>query len=281
MPLNRNSVGHRMGPHTHRYDWRDCVLYALGVGAGVDELQYVYERELQVIPSFGLSAIFELLAELAMVTEMDMRGIVHGEQDIVFHDVLPPGGEFHTEGVVQQLLDKGKDKGALVIAESTTADAKGKKLFTSTVSVYSRFDGGFGGENVSSPAFEFPERAPDHVVPDHPSPNQAALYRLSGDVHPLHIDPEFAKLVGFDAPILHGLCTYGYACRAAIKALAGGDVANLRRLSCRFTSPLYPGQPNETRIWEVEEGRALFRVVNAQNGDILLDRGVMETGPPA
>jgi NAD(P)-dependent dehydrogenase (short-subunit alcohol dehydrogenase family)/acyl dehydratase/putative sterol carrier protein len=280
MPLNPQSVGQRLGPHTHRYEWKDCVLYALGVGAGVEELQYVYEEDLQVIPSFGIAAIFELLAEMATVTEMDMRGIVHGEQDIVFHNPIPTSGELHTEGFVKEIYDKGEGKGALVIAESVTTHSNGDKLFTSTISVFSRFDGGFGGNNVSTPAFAFPDRAPDHIVPDHPSPNQAALYRLSGDVHPLHIDPEFSRMVGFEAPIVHGLCTYGYACRAAVKTLAAGRVGDLRRLTCRFTKPLYPGRPIETRIWDLGDGKAVYRVVNVESGEILLDRGVMEYGEP-
>ena len=280
MALDPKSAGKKLGPHLQNYTWKDCVLYALGVGASVDELQYVYEKNLQVVPSFGIADIFALITELAAVTGMDFNGIVHGEQNIVFHHPTPSEGQLRTEGIVKDIFDKGVGKGALVIAETNTHHSDGTKLFTSSLSVFSRFDGGFGGKNVSAPRFRYPDRQPDHVVQDRTSRNQAALYRLAGDVHQLHIDPDFAKDVGFPAPILHGLCTYGYACRAGISTLAGGHVENFLRLGCRFTKPLFPGDRMETRIWDLGDGRAVYRMVNPVTGEILLDRGMMEYGEP-
>ena len=277
MSLDPKSIGQPLKSCTREYSWKDCILYALGVGSGFDELSFIYEKEQQVLPTFGLTHVFGFLDEVARITNMNQDGVVHGEQDLVFHKAIPPNGSFRTEGCIKDIYDKGK--GALVLVESDTWDEQGDKLFTSTISLFARFDGGFGGKaSPSSPAFSLPKREPDHTIHDQPSPSQPALYRLCGDFFPIHIDPEFATSVGFVSPIMHGLCTYGYACRAALKSLCNNQPAQLKRLAVRFSNILYPGQPIATKIWDLGNGIAQFQVVNLDTNAIVLDRGLIEYG---
>jgi NAD(P)-dependent dehydrogenase (short-subunit alcohol dehydrogenase family)/acyl dehydratase len=276
MALNLDAIGKKIGPKTKEYTWKDVVLYALGVGAGFDELDFVYENNLKVIPSFSIASIFDFLAEVGVNSNADLTGILHGEQDLIFHNPIPKEGTLTTEGTIAHMYDKGKDKGALVVGEADTFHSNGQKLFTSVLGVFCRKDGGFGGESGPKDAIEFPDREPDFEEAAQPSPNQPLIYRLSGDVFALHVDPDFATAAGFIKPIMHGLCTHGYACRAAIQHLFPGEPERMTRFRVRFSRPLYPGVPIKTQIWKLEEGKALFRTINAENGDVVIDRGVVE-----
>ena len=278
MALNLNAVGKKIGPLTKEYTWKDAVLYALGVGAGFDELEYCYEKDLKVIPSFSIAAVFEFLSHVGTTSEVNLAGILHGEQELVFHNPIPKGGTLTTEGKITNYYDKGKKKGALVVAESDTYHSNGQKLFTSTATIFSRLDGGFGGENAPAREIEFPTRSPDYVVRAAPSADQPLLYRLSGDVFQLHVDPEFAKMAGFDKPIMHGLCTHGFACRALIASLVPGEPEKVRRFACRFSSPLYPGSTIETQIWKTGEGKAVWRTVDVGTGVDVITGGEFEYG---
>ncbi len=279
MALNLDAIGKKIGPLTKAYTWRDCSLYALGVGAGFSDLDYCYEKNLKVIPSFSIAAVFEFLSHVGVESNVNLAGILHGEQALTFHNPIPPEGELITEGAITHYHDKGKDKGALVVATCETRHSNGQKLFTATATIFARLDGGFGGENAPAKAVEIPDREPDFVVEAAPSLDQPLLYRLSGDIFQLHVDPEFARMAGFDMPIMHGLCTHGFACRALIQSLCPGHPELIRRFDCRFSRPLYPGVPIKTLIWKSEEGRAVWRTVNAQTGDVVIDMGVCETGP--
>lgn len=276
MALNLDSIGKKIGPVTRDYSWKDVVLYALGVGAGFDELDYCYESRLKVIPSFSIGAIFDFLAQVGVAADVDLSGVLHGEQDLIFHNPIPVEGTLTTEGQITHIYDKGPDTGALVVAESVTHHSSGQKLFTGICTVFCRRDGGFGGPASPKEPVEFPDRPPDFEEEAKPSPDQPLLYRLSGDIFALHVDPEFAKLSGFDQPIMHGLCTHGYACRAVIKHLFPGEPGRMSRFRNRFSKPLYPGTPIKTQIWKIEEGKAYFRTVNAESGDIVIDRGIAE-----
>jgi len=276
MALNLDAIGKKIGPKTKDYTWKDLVLYALGVGAGFDELEYCYEQKLKVIPSFSIASVFDFLAEAAIRSNADLSGILHGEQDIIFHNPIPKEGTLTTEGAITHMYDKGAEKGALVVAEAETTHSNGRKLFTNIFTLFSRKDGGFGGDPGPSETVEFPDRAPDVEEPATPSSNQPLLYRLSGDVFQLHVDPQFAKASGFEKPIMHGLCTHGYACRAVIKHLFPGEPERMSRFRARFSKPIYPGVPISTQIWKVDEGRALFRTLNAENGQAVIDRGIVE-----
>ncbi len=276
MPLNLKSIGRRIGPITKEYGWKDVVLYALGVGAGFDELDYCYETRLKVLPSFSIAAIFEFLAEAGLAAEVNLAGVLHGEQDLVFHNPIPSEGKLITEGRITNIYDKGKETGALVMAEGETYHSNGQKLFTNVITIFSRLDGGFGGPDSPKEPVEFPDRPPDFEEDARPTADQPLLYRLSGDIFALHVDPNFARTSGFEKPIMHGLCTHGFACRAVIKHLFPGEPERMTRFRNRFSKTLYPGVPIKTQIWKIDEGRAVFRTINADTGAVAIDRGIVE-----
>jgi NAD(P)-dependent dehydrogenase (short-subunit alcohol dehydrogenase family)/acyl dehydratase/putative sterol carrier protein len=276
MALNLDGVGKKIGPVTRDYNWKDVVLYALGVGAGFDDLEYCFENRLKVIPSFSIAAVFDFLAEVGLTSGVNLAGVLHGEQDIIFHNPIPPEGKLITEGAITNFYDKGPTKGALIVARAETFHSNGQKLFTHIITIFGRLDGGFGGPDSPKETVEFPDREPDYVEEAIPSPDQPLLYRLSGDIFALHVDPEFAKASGFEKPIMHGLCTHGFACRAVIKHLFPGEPERITRFRNRFSKPLYPGTPIKTQIWKIEEGRALFRTINAVTGEAAIDRGIVE-----
>ncbi|MEW6349460.1 MAG: SDR family NAD(P)-dependent oxidoreductase [Thermodesulfobacteriota bacterium] len=276
MALDPNCVGKPIGPLTKEYDWKDVILYALGVGASFEELDYCYENRLKVIPSFSIAAVYEFLAQAGLSSQANLAGILHGEQDIIFHHPIPPAGKLITKGAITDLYDKGADKGAIVVASADTFHSDGRKLFTNIFKLFCRLDGGFGGSDAPSEPMAFPDRPPDFEQDDVPRPDQPLLYRLSGDIFQLHVDPAFAQASGFEKPIMHGLCTHGFACRAVIKHLFPGKPELMTRFCARFSRPLYPGVPIRTQIWKLKDGYALFRTLNTQTGEVALDRGIVE-----
>jgi NAD(P)-dependent dehydrogenase (short-subunit alcohol dehydrogenase family)/acyl dehydratase len=276
MALNLDAIGKKIGPRSKNYTWKDAVTYALGVGAGFSEVQYCYEKDIKVLPSFGITVLYDFMYELASLSNVNLAGILHGEQELVFHNAIPPEGAMVTEGAITHCYDKGEGKGALIVAEFETRHSGGQALFTSIVTVLARLDGGFGGEPPPREALPFPERPPDAEISETPSVDQPLLFRLSGDVFPLHVDPEFARTAGFERPIMHGLCTHGFACRAVIRHLFPSEPERMSRFKTRFSRPLYPGVPIKTEIWKEGEGRAVFRTLNAQTGEVVIDRGIVE-----
>ncbi len=278
MALNLDAIGEKIGPFTKDYTWKDTVLYALGVGAGFSDLDYCYEKDLKVIPSFAITTIYDLMPELATASNVNLVGILHGEHEIIFHNPIPAEGTLTTEGAITHYYDKGKNKGALIIAEFETHHSNGTKLFSGIATVFARLDGGFGGDDAPKKQIHFPDREPDFVVEAAPAPDQPLIFRLSGDTFQLHVDSEFSKMAGFEKPIMHGLCTHGYACRALIESLIPGEPQKVRRLDCRFKRPLYPGVPIKTLIWKIDAGKALWRVINAESGEVVMDNGIFEYG---
>jgi acyl dehydratase len=212
--------------------------------------------------------------------------LVHAEQAFELHRPLPVAGTVRTVATVTGIYDKGS--GALVVTENAATDAAtGEPLITSRTSLFIRGEGGFGGDRGSSEPWQQPERAPDHRVVQQTRPEQALLYRLSGDRNPLHADPKFAARGGFSRPILHGLCSYGFAGRALLHALCGSDPARFRSMSGRFSRPVYPGQTLVTSIWLPEAGgtaasgtAAMFQTVT-EEGTVVIDRGLLRFGPQA
>ena len=239
----------------------DVILYHLGVGAGVPatdaaELQYTYEKNLKVLPSFGVVPVFGSLGGLAGIPglEFNFAMLLHGEQDIEIHRPLPVAAKITSKGKVAGLYDKGK--AALAILEVATSEQGGAPLFTNRFSLFLRGEGGFGGESGPKAGNLPPERKPDHVVESPTLPQQALLYRLCGDKNPLHADPEFAKMGGFDTPILHGLCSFGMVCKAAVDAALGGDTTKVTRYQARFAGVVFPGETIVTSLWR--EGAKIF-----------------------
>jgi acyl dehydratase len=268
--VNFDLVGRRMEPLVHAYGWKDCVLYALGVGARVDrELDVLFEGAgPRVLPTFAVVPSFTAMLDVAGKLGANLAMVVHGEQAIRLHRPIPPSGTFSTTAEVKGIYDKGK--GALVVVEANTVDERGAPVFDNTFSIFVRGAGGFGGDRgPEQPAHEPPDRAPDFTIAERTSPEQAALYRLSGDANPLHIAPAVAKAVGFDRPILHGLCTYGFAGRAIVQGACGGDVTRVQRLAARFSAPVFPGDELVTRGWDLGHGEWVVRTAN-QDGKVVL-----------
>jgi acyl dehydratase len=203
--------------------------------------------------------------------------LVHGEQSVSLARELPVEGEL--EGVTEVVGVYDKGSGAVVVTETTsTLVADGRPLFTTRSSLFIRGEGGWGGERGPSSRFSAPEREPDHEVTYPTRTDQALIYRLSGDRNPLHSDPKFAAMAGFDRPILHGLCTYGFTGRGLLHALCGGDPALFRSMAGRFSSPVFPGEALTVRIWVEGDGRAVFQTVGG-DGRVVIDAGEATFGP--
>ena len=269
----------------HSYTRRDTMLYALGLGVGADDptdasdLKYVYEKSLVALPmqAVTLAALPMLLAD--PVFGINYKLLLHAEQTLVVHKPLPIEGTVLGEFSIDEIYDKGKEKGAIMyMTRKLTDAASGELLATMGNVAFLRGDGGFGGKSEGAPkprAVPLDKQA-DHAATVNSPLNQALIYRLSGDYNPLHSDPEIAGVAGFKKPILHGLCHYGMAGRALIKTLCGDDPSRLKRLDTRFTSPVYPGEALRVDIWNIGPGDASFRVVASERNVIVQDFGRCE-----
>ncbi len=207
---------------------------------------------------------------LFSVVDINLANLLHGEQGITLYRELPPQAKVKVTGKIKHVWDKGK--AAVIVTEGLIEDPSGP-LATATASLYIRGGGGFGGERGPSATGlnQPPDRPPDHVVEDVTRPEQGALYRLSGDLNPIHIDPDFARMAGFEKPFLHGLCTYGFVGRAVLHALCGSDPSRFRSLEGRFADQVYYGDKIITRIWKVQNGEAIAQAVT-QNGNVVLSQ---------
>jgi len=277
MSLNMDLVGKTTAPIKHKYSWKDCVVYALGVGAkNPDELDFLWEGNgPKVLPTFAVVPAFVTLLDVVGKLKADFTKILHGEQTIILHKPIPSSGEFSTVATVTGIYDKGK--GALAIIEAKTSDAKGEPVFDNVFSIFVRGAGGFGGDRGPEALKADPPEGkdPDFSFTETTTTEQAALYRLSGDLNPLHINPQLAKMVKFEAPILHGLCTYGFAGRAIVNKACAGDPAKLKKLAARFTGVVYPGDELTTSGWQVEPGKYVVRVTK-QDGSTVLSNSIAE-----
>jgi acyl dehydratase len=275
MAMKLDLVGAPFEAVRHAYTWRDTVIYALGVGARIDEPDLLYEgRGPKVLPTFAVIPAFRALGQVVAALGAPPLAILHGEQTIRLGRPIPPSGELVTAPEVTGIYDKGK--GALVAVVARTTDGDGQPLFENEFTLFVRGEGGFGGpRGPEARAAEPPDRAPDFAETQATSPEQGALYRLSGDYNPLHIAPEAARLGGFDRPILHGLCTYGFAGRALVLRACGGDPARLRSLAARFSGVVFPGDTLTTSGWQVERGRWIVQVTT-QEGKLVLSHAAAE-----
>ena len=275
MPINASAVGETGDPVKRSWTSKDGLLYAVGVGAGTDELAFTTENTKdtpqQILPTFAV-IIGGGGAPFNKIGSFNPAMLVHGEQGIELLGPIPPEGEIESTGRVSAIWDKGK--GAVVEMESESVlVATGKPLLKTRMSIFIRGEGGFGGERGPSAKFEAPSRKPDHEVTYPTRPDQALTYRLSGDRNPLHSDPSFAKLGGFDTPILHGLCTYGFTGRALLRTLCAGDPARFEAMDARFSKPVIPGDALTVCMW-VEGNECTFQTKN-QNGEVVIDQGRM------
>lgn len=241
----------------HDFTQRDTMLYALGLGFGEDptdpkELAYVYEENLVTVPSMAVVLGYPGMWVRDPRTGIDWKKVLHGEQWLEVFKPLPTHGKVIGRSKIDHISDKGEGKGAVIYASRDIIDAASNEtLARVTMSIFARGDGGFGGENIPGPTpATIPDRAPDFTCDLATMPQQALIYRLSGDMNPLHADPAVATTAGFKQPILHGLATYGLAGRAVLKTLCDYDASRLTKLDVRFSSPVYPGETVHFDIWQ-------------------------------
>ena len=277
MSLDKSLVGEPGPGHERSWTSKDALLYAIGVGAGLDnplrELEFSTENsagiDQKVLPTFGV-----LLAQAGAarsIGDFDRAMLVHAEQYVELHRPLPVSGTVRTSSTVTGMYDKGS--GALVESESIAVDAAtGEPMITTRSGTFIRGEGGFGGSRGTAEPWQQPDRAPDHKVVEPTRPEQALLYRLSGDRNPLHADPKFAARGGFKRPILHGLCTYGFTGRALLHVLCGSDPARFVSMAGRFSAPVLPGETLVIMVWTGDDGTAVFQTTK-EDGTVVIDRG--------
>ena len=276
MPINPDAAGSVGQPAEFSWTSKDSLLYAMGVGAGVSdptgfELEFTTENSNDV-------------TQRALPTQVVVMGggstpgfgdfnpvhLLHAEQAITLHQPVPAAGTAVATGRVGPIYDKGK--AALVYLETDVADVDGNLMWNTRSGLFIGGEGGWGGDRGPATEWHLPDRDADHVVAYPTRPDQALLYRLNGDRNPLHSDPTFAAAAGFDKPILHGLCTYGFTGRALLHALCDSDPARFGSMGGRFKSPVFPGETLEVHAWE-EDGRVMFQT---RVGDrVVFDNGVM------
>lgn len=280
MPIDLDkAVGAELTPLTYEYDQNKVVLYALGVGAGADadDLKFVYENPpgLSVLPTYGVIPPFPALMGLLAVpgVEINLPMLLHGEQYLQIRKQPPVSGKLTTYPRVAGIYDKGK--GALIELEAETRDEAGDVVYYNVFGAFIRGEGGFGGEKGPAPGNEPPERAPDKVVEMKTLPQQALIYRLSGDINPLHADPGFASMAGYDKPILHGLCTFGHAGRAVLKEYCDNDPERFKSVKVRFSRPVFPGETIVTEMWDMGGGTIVFQAKTAERGEVAISNAAV------
>jgi acyl dehydratase len=280
MTIDPSAVGTTTDPVRRSWSSKDSLLYAIGVGAGqdpLDELAFTTENtknvEQRVLPTMAIVVGFG--GGLDRIGSYDRTKLVHGAQAVELHRPIPVAGEIECVGEITGIYDKGSGALVEITSRSTLVDGDGtvgEPLFTTVGSFFIREAGQFGGERGPSSSVMFPDREPDAVRTYTTRPEQALIYRLSGDRNPLHADPTFAARAGFDRPILHGLCTYGFTGRALLHALCDGDPTRFRSMSGRFSKPVMPGDELVIRIWRTADGEAAYRTETA-DGRVVLDDG--------
>jgi acyl dehydratase len=276
VPINPDAVGSTSEPFTTSWTSKDALLYAVGIGAGADELAFTTENtggvDQQVFPTFPV-VIPAGGGVMRSIGTFNPAMLVHGEQRVTLHKPIPPDGSATVTSTIVGIYDKGK--AAVVASETSAVDPGGEPLYTTYMSAFIRGEGGWGGERGPGGARnEPPDRAADHTVTYQTSPDQAFVYRLSGDRNPLHTDPKFAAMGGFDRPILHGLCSYGFTGRALLHALAGSDPARFHHIEGRFSSPVLPGDALTISVWRTGDGEAVFQTAK-DDGTVVIDQGLV------
>jgi acyl dehydratase len=281
MPLDPHKLLNWQLPEIeHTYTEKDTILYALGLGCGADpeapdDLRFVFEKGLLALPTMAVVLAYPGNWLASEESTVDYGKVLHGEQSLTLHRPIPPAGTVVGHGRVLDLLDKGREKGAVLYSERTVVDkATGAPIATMTSTTMLRGDGGWGGKSGPQPApHRLPETAPATAVDIRTHANWPLIYRLSGDRNPLHADPEVAARVGFRMPILHGLLTFGVAGRALVAAACGGDPARLKSMQVRFSSPVYPGETIRTELWREGE-RVSFRCRVVERDVVVLSSGL-------
>ena len=276
MPINHDVVGAEGAPIVHSWTSKDALLYAVGVGAGIDELAFTTENSHEVpqrvLPTMAAVIGAGVSGAISAIGSFDFAMLVHGEQSFVQHREIPVEGSLTATGKIVGIYDKGS--GAVVAVEGECVDNEtGELLLTVGSAIFIRGEGGWGGDRgPSGDRNAAPDRAADASVSYRVRPDQALTYRLSGDRNPLHSDPWFAALAGFDRPILHGLCTYGFTGRALLHTMCGSDPAKFRSMEGRFASPVFPGEQLTIEMWNEGAGECIFQT-RGEDGRVVLVGG--------
>jgi len=281
--LNLDSVGQSTESDTYRWSGQDVILYALAVGASqgdaTAELQFSTENTegvaLQVLPTFG-ALVAQQAARRPSIGGVAPGMALHAEQAVTLHRPLPAEGCARTRCTIQNIFDK--TSGALVVSDIEVLDAgTGEPLVTARAGTFIRGEGGFGGDRGPAASWQRPGRGPDVIVRYATRPEQALLYRLTGDRNPLHSDPSLARARGNERPILHGMCTYGFAGRALLHTLCGSDPSRFVSMTGRFSAPVLPGQDLSVHIW-AEGDQAWFQAVTGDDV-VVIDQGLCSFRP--
>lgn len=270
-------VGRQVASEVCSYSCKDTLLYALSLGMGDDpidarQLQFVYEPQLVALPTQACVIGFRSIKELAL--GIDYAKVVHGNQSLILHRPLPPSGSLLCTTTIEDVIDRGANKGALLILRRTLADQdSGAPVAESRMGILCRGDGGFAATPGDMPAVHaLPDRAPELMYEQATATQAALLYRLNGDFNPLHADPGVARRAGFEKPILHGLATFGIAARAVLATVCDYDAARIGAIAARFSSPVYPGETLRTDIWR--DGELIsFRTWALERGTLVLNNG--------
>ena len=279
-------MNHEFDEVVHTYTTRDSALYALGVGLGHDpldeaQLRFVYEKDMLALPTMAtiLAGCGFWLKE--SWTGVDWIQVLHGEQGLRLHGMLPPAATVRARMRVTEIIDKGPGKGAFIYYEREISDeSTGDLLCTLTATTIARGDGGFGGPSGNGKhVHTIPERDPDAACDLPTLPQAALIYRLSGDFNPLHAEPAVARDAGFEAPILHGLATLGVAGHAILKTCCEYDPARFGSLDLRFSAPVYPGETIRTEMWK-DDGVVSFRAKSIERDVVVLNNGRAEVENP-
>jgi acyl dehydratase len=272
---------YRSEPVTQTYSVNDTMLYAVGVGAGAEpaDRRFVYEKGLQALPTMAVVLGRETPWLADPKYGLNLNKMLAAEQGLEIHRPLAATATIRGQTTVEKLHDKGEGRGAIMTIKRSLSDAEtGEPIADVRIVVFLRADGGFGGRSdPASVPHILPDRAPDRIDAYHTTPDQGVLYRLSGDYNPIHIDEAYAKAAGLPGPILHGLCTYGIACRSVVHGACDGDAGRIRRFDARFTSPVYPGDLIVTEMW-IDGDTVSFRCRVPARNTVVLNNGIARLG---
>ena len=263
------------------YTAKDCMLYALGVGIGIDplneeSLRFVYEENLKVLPSQSVMTAHPGFWAKEEDTGLDWAKVLHAGQEIIMHAPFLSEGTVEAKTRITSVTDKGQRIGALIVSDRVVSDvATGEDICTLVTTILARGDGGFGGERKATPKTDIIPKSEPDIVCDLPTqPQQALIYRLTGDFNPLHASPTVARNAGFKAPILHGLCTMGVATHALIKSCCDYDTSRFKRMRLRFCAPVYPGETIRTEIW-INGNEMAFRCKSLEQDKVVINNGYL------
>lgn len=288
-------IGASVGWRKIEYNWRDVALYALAVGTGENDLDYYYEKHMKALPSFGAVPYWNAinnfpqrplpfpaanLARELMMKELGHefdQGLHMGHELIMHRPIDPIKGSLVFNDTVSHIYDRGEGKGVMVETRCPVYDEAGRLICENISTTHMQTSGGFGGPKPPKGKLVYPDRAPDYVVDSALSKTQNALYRLTGDTNPIHIDPEYAAGAGFSGEvIMQGLASFGFACRMMIEGVIPHQPERMKRISVQIRSVGYPGVPVQVQGWKVADNQAIFRYLDLRSGKAVLDNCVFE-----